>query len=184
VTHFVRIATRPSAAPALGHGRLRHHREHRQQQWVRERRNCSTLPHGIRSMPVTTGVATSARDQPQKRAHRTMASTASHGPLPPAEDTTGATQFLPVARSRSGINTLIRVRCSPSQGRRCPAPLPRVHDAFALRSRALHAGAAYCAKAAIHSSRIRHTSSKLRPLTLSALLLTQVCMYWRCSVTL
>jgi hypothetical protein len=58
---------------------------------VQKRRNCSTLPNGIRSTPVTTGVATSSRDQPHKRAHSTIASTASHGPLPPAEETTGGT---------------------------------------------------------------------------------------------
>ena len=37
------------------------------------------------------------------------------------------------------------------------------HDALTLPSLAPHAKGGYCAKAAIHSSRIRHTSSKLCP---------------------
>jgi hypothetical protein len=61
---------------------------HQPRQGVQERRHGRTLPNGSRSTPVTTGVATSARDPPQTRAHRTIASTASHGPPPPAEQTT------------------------------------------------------------------------------------------------
>jgi hypothetical protein len=61
---------------------------HQPRQGVQERRHGRTLPNGSRSTPVTTGGATSARDPPQTRAHRTIASTASHGPPPPAEQTT------------------------------------------------------------------------------------------------
>jgi len=78
---------------ASGHGGLRPPRGHRSRQWGRERRSCSPLPNGIRSTPVTTGVATGvatgSRDPPHQRAHRTIASTASHGPRPPPEETTG-----------------------------------------------------------------------------------------------
>jgi hypothetical protein len=70
---------------AVGHGRLRQHRAPRERQWGQERRRCSPLPHGIRSRPVTTGVATGSRDQPHQRAHRTIGPTASHGPLPRPE---------------------------------------------------------------------------------------------------
>jgi len=70
---------------AGSHGRLRHPREHGQRQWGRERRRGRTLPHGIRAMPVTTGVATGSRDHPPSRAHRPMAPTASHGPRPRRE---------------------------------------------------------------------------------------------------
>jgi hypothetical protein len=68
---------------ASGHGRCRHHRGHCPRQWARQRRRCRTLPHGIRSTPVPTGVAPGSRDHPHQRAHPTRASTASHGPLPP-----------------------------------------------------------------------------------------------------
>jgi hypothetical protein len=66
----------------VDHRGLHAPRRDRQGQGGRERRRCRTLPHGIRAAPVTTAVATGARDHPHTRAHRTMVPTASHGPLP------------------------------------------------------------------------------------------------------
>jgi hypothetical protein len=109
----------------VGHRCLHEHRGDRQWQWGRERRSCSTLPHGIRALPVTTGVATGSRDHPHQRAHRTMVPTASHGPLPRRESPHPAPQFLAVARPRSGINTLIRVRCVGWQDPYVHPPAPR-----------------------------------------------------------
>ena len=70
-----------------GHGALRHHRASPPWQWGRERRRCRTLPHGIRSRPVPTGVAPDSRDHPHPRAQSPRAPTASHGPLPACEST-------------------------------------------------------------------------------------------------
>jgi hypothetical protein len=49
---------------------------------ARERRDGSTLPHGIRTLPVPTDVAAGSRDEPHTRAPSTNASPASHAPLP------------------------------------------------------------------------------------------------------